>query len=113
MRFPELYSNPPSTGFYDESRLDTAAREAKRRLDQRLQVQPQSRSYNNGGWRQLSNVGSSWNSSEQDSCAVCLEQFDGYGALMQLPCGHRFHAHCLRPWLDTNADCPCCRMKFG
>ncbi|XP_010265712.1 PREDICTED: probable E3 ubiquitin-protein ligase RHY1A [Nelumbo nucifera] len=51
-----------------------------------------------------------WKYSKQDECTVCLEQFKSGEALVQLPCGHRFHSRCLVPWLENNAHCPCCRM---
>lgn len=54
----------------------------------------------------------SWKSSEQDECAVCLEQYKLGDKLMHLPCAHRFHSRCLIPWLDKNQHCPCCRMDF-
>lgn len=56
-------------------------------------------------WAKLS----SWKSSEQDECAVCLEQFRDSDNLAHLPCAHRFHSTCLVPWLENNAHCPCCR----
>ncbi|EPS73396.1 hypothetical protein M569_01360, partial [Genlisea aurea] len=131
----------------DESLLNDAAREAKRRLDQKLhsytyilfvfvisltsggdadaasdkaadrnRTEAEKR---RGAKMRHSWFRSNWKSSEQADCAVCLEAFatadggDGDGeAVMQLPCGHRFHGQCLRPWLERNADCPCCRMKL-
>ncbi|KAL8037423.1 hypothetical protein ABFX02_11G038700 [Erythranthe guttata] len=67
------------------------------------------------GSKRLNWLKLSWKSSEQDECAVCLEQFvkaAGGGTLMQMPCGHRFHTNCLMPWLEANAHCPCCRMEI-
>ncbi|KAI3446822.1 hypothetical protein Pfo_003487 [Paulownia fortunei] len=128
----------------DESRLGAAAREAKKRLDERLQPpwRSQTKRTPNGQQRSISlentptvqsdlqaevpklkKSGSkrlnwlklSWKSSEQDECAVCLEQFKaGRGeTLMQLPCAHRFHTKCLVPWLEGNVHCPCCRMEIS
>ncbi|XP_059276486.1 uncharacterized protein LOC132030764 [Lycium ferocissimum] len=53
-----------------------------------------------------------WKSSEQDECIICLDQFRIMDNLMQLPCAHRFHSKCLEPWLESNANCPACRMKI-
>ncbi|KAI3446821.1 hypothetical protein Pfo_003486 [Paulownia fortunei] len=50
-----------------------------------------------------------WKTSEQEECAVCLEQFNvrqGENLIMQLPCAHRFHTNCLAPWLEGNRQCP-------
>ncbi|KAL6532699.1 hypothetical protein OROGR_013659 [Orobanche gracilis] len=117
----------------DESMLSAAAREAKKRLDERLQ--PQWRSQNKrpniqsnfqpdevanlkrSGLKRLSWLKLGWKSSKhvQDECAVCLEQLRaGLGGtlIMQLPCAHRFHTNCLVPWLEVNAHCPCCRLEI-
>ncbi|KAL7134588.1 hypothetical protein ABFS83_11G037100 [Erythranthe nasuta] len=144
-------------GLYDDdvSRLSAAAIQAKKRLDQRLQLphthrstnidheqeRPTRSSINNrpppptnihrlnlqdddnqvpnklkkSGSKRLNWLKMSWKSSEQDECAVCLEQFvssKSGGTLMQVPCGHRFHTNCLMPWLEANAHCPCCRMEI-
>ncbi|KAH6794354.1 hypothetical protein C2S52_004831 [Perilla frutescens var. hirtella] len=96
---------------YDESRLDTAAREAKKRLDERLQSQTKSgescmkkikprmksdsvaeSSKSKGhGSKRLSWLKLMWRLSEEEECAVCLEAFKRRrrgGTLMQLPCAH-------------------------
>ncbi|KAG8367515.1 hypothetical protein BUALT_Bualt16G0079900 [Buddleja alternifolia] len=127
----------------DESSLGAAAREAKKRLDKRLQPQWRSETKRtpNGQERSISlderppiqansqiempklrRSGSKrfnwlklgWKSSEQEDCAVCLEQFKAERGetLMQLPCAHKFHTNCLVPWLEGNAHCPCCRMEI-
>ncbi|KAI3443950.1 hypothetical protein Pfo_000615 [Paulownia fortunei] len=136
--------NPMGQAMCDESRLGAEAREAKKRLDERLQ--PQRRSETNrtsngeprlrplldrstikadlqaaevpklkkSGSKRLNWLKLSWKSSEQEECAVCLEQLKAavVETLMQLPCGHRFHTNCLVPWLEANARCPCCRMQI-
>ncbi|KAL3824563.1 hypothetical protein ACJIZ3_020592 [Penstemon smallii] len=133
--------NPISQqAMYDESRLGTAAREAKRRLDERLWRSETKRSTSSqprgpmiqeviiqstdhevpnklkrSGSKRLSWLKLNWKSSEQEECAVCLEQFkaeEGKTATMQLPCAHKFHTNCLVPWLEANGHCPCCRMKI-
>ncbi|CAI9754720.1 unnamed protein product [Fraxinus pennsylvanica] len=112
--------NPISQAYCDE-KLGDVAREAKRRLDERLKAQSTSKikrvsspaiegtevfglkkKFN---WAKLS-----WKCTEQEECAVCLEHFMAGDTLMQLPCAHRFHSKCLVPWLESNAHCPCCRM---
>uniref|UniRef100_A0A5B7A2X9 Putative E3 ubiquitin-protein ligase arkadia-like n=1 Tax=Davidia involucrata TaxID=16924 RepID=A0A5B7A2X9_DAVIN len=51
-----------------------------------------------------------WKPTDQDECAICLEEFKAGETLAHLPCAHRFHSRCLVPWLETNAHCPCCRL---
>ncbi|XP_061359395.1 probable E3 ubiquitin-protein ligase RHY1A [Gastrolobium bilobum] len=54
----------------------------------------------------------SWKASEQEDCAVCLESFRVGETLLHLPCAHRFHSRCLKPWLENNSHCPCCRTAI-
>lgn len=54
----------------------------------------------------------SWKASEQEDCAVCLETFRNGETLIPLPCAHRFHSRCLKPWLENNSHCPCCRTTI-
>ncbi|KAL8234967.1 hypothetical protein R6Q59_021067 [Mikania micrantha] len=56
-------------------------------------------------------MGLIWKSSDQDECVVCLEKFKDGEKLGRLPCAHRFHSVCLLPWLESHAQCPCCRMS--
>ncbi|KAH8878180.1 Transcription initiation factor TFIID subunit 11 [Schistosoma japonicum] len=43
-------------------------------------------------------------------CVVCWQRFRPGVRLSALPCGHGFHEHCIRKWLDTGAfECPVCR----
>jgi len=28
---------------------------------------------------------------------------------MKTPCGHRYHPHCLRKWMEIRMECPTCR----
>jgi hypothetical protein len=49
-----------------------------------------------------------------DACAVCLEPLGGAGALLQLSCGHRFHAACLTQSARRgHSSCPLCRAAIG
>ncbi|KEH38087.1 putative transcription factor C2H2 family [Medicago truncatula] len=54
----------------------------------------------------------SWKASEQEDCAVCLESFKIGDKLIPLPCAHKFHSTCLKPWLENNSHCPCCRTTI-
>ena len=44
-------------------------------------------------------------------CDICLEDFTEGEQLLELPaCGHKYHIHCIRPWLTTRSNlCPHCR----
>merc|ERR1719504_616261 len=52
-------------------------------------------------------------------CAICMEALDasatvgGFAraARVELPCGHRFHAACLKRWAAKHTTCPCCRTE--
>jgi len=41
-------------------------------------------------------------------CIVCRDEMD---RAVQLPCGHYFHSHCLRSWLERQQSCPLCRTE--
>ncbi|MCO5581340.1 hypothetical protein L7F22_035221 [Adiantum nelumboides] len=40
------------------------------------------------------------------TCIICREEMV---AAKKLPCGHFFHVHCLRSWLERQQTCPTCR----
>ncbi len=44
-------------------------------------------------------------------CPICLEQHRVGGKGVRLPCGHYFHAPCVRPWLERHCMCPVCRFE--
>ncbi|XP_074569873.1 putative E3 ubiquitin-protein ligase RHY1A [Curcuma longa] len=137
----------PSSGFTKRSILNQelrdealghVAREAKERLDDRLQIRrhnsvgsmKQSRNEKQGEQHKIpgnvqrevfSSKGNKkrfswsklrWKSSEQSDCVVCLEEFVTGDILVHLPCAHRFHWNCAQPWLETRPRCPCCRMTI-
>jgi hypothetical protein len=44
------------------------------------------------------------------SCDICLEDYTEGELLLELPCGHKYHTHCIRPWLTKRSTlCPHCR----
>jgi len=40
-------------------------------------------------------------------CVICLNDLDE--EITELSCHHKFHANCIREWLDANGKCPICR----
>ncbi|CAJ1975586.1 unnamed protein product [Sphenostylis stenocarpa] len=114
-----------------------AAREARQRLDDKFRAQrmPENKRQNStacvegrrknitelhtevygskkSGARKFSWTRWSWKASEQEDCAVCLESFRVGETLIHLPCAHKFHDRCLKPWLENNSHCPCCRTTI-
>jgi hypothetical protein len=45
-------------------------------------------------------------------CAICTEDLVTGCQVTSMPCGHLFHATCLRPWLTQHHTCPMCRYKL-
>ena len=41
-------------------------------------------------------------------CIICWDDML-QGELTVLCCGHRYHATCIRPWMELNSSCPLCR----
>jgi len=48
----------------------------------------------------------------EDTCSICLEQFEKGSDVYVLPCKHGFHKDCLEPWLKMHSECPSCRHKL-
>ncbi|XP_047341407.1 E3 ubiquitin-protein ligase AIP2 [Impatiens glandulifera] len=50
---------------------------------------------------------------DKDSeCAICKENFVVGDKMQELPCKHKFHPQCLKPWLDETNSCPTCRHEL-
>ena len=49
----------------------------------------------------------------EDVCTICLEARRQGQAVLGLPCGHVFHAQCVRRWLACSACCPACRRTVS
>jgi hypothetical protein len=46
-----------------------------------------------------------------EECGICLAAFADGDPLRVPPCGHRFHASCLRQWFNASGpSCPTCRL---
>ncbi|XP_058106131.1 E3 ubiquitin-protein ligase SGR9, amyloplastic-like [Magnolia sinica] len=49
--------------------------------------------------------------SEKVVCAVCLDEIRAGQMVINLPCSHTYHCHCLLPWLNVHSHCPYCRTN--
>ena len=52
-------------------------------------------------------------------CSICLipisKNSDGFTfdkIYYETPCGHNFHASCLKTWMSQKKECPLCRFKI-
>ena len=48
----------------------------------------------------------------EDSCAICLCNFEQEELVTKIPCNHRFHKECFVKWLEVNKICPVCRFDI-
>eukprot|EP00996_Jenningsia_fusiforme_P000790 NODE_1714_length_1430_cov_67.639392_g1546_i0.p1 GENE.NODE_1714_length_1430_cov_67.639392_g1546_i0~~NODE_1714_length_1430_cov_67.639392_g1546_i0.p1 ORF type:complete len:456 (-),score=65.72 NODE_1714_length_1430_cov_67.639392_g1546_i0:62-1384(-) len=46
---------------------------------------------------------------EESKCFIC---YDELAEAKKLPCGHLFHKHCLRSWMERNNTCPYCSQTI-
>ncbi|XP_039712838.1 E3 ubiquitin-protein ligase DZIP3 isoform X8 [Pteropus medius] len=69
-------------------------------------------------WRPLSSQGpATWEGAnnlddeeeEKEPCVICHENLSPEN-LSVLPCAHKFHSQCIRPWLMQQGTCPTCRL---
>ena len=50
--------------------------------------------------------------SDDNSCAICKDNFEINQNLIYLPCKHLFHDECILPWLKERNSCPTCRHEL-
>ena len=49
-----------------------------------------------------------------DTCAICITELKQNSEERRLPCGHRFHRHCIGQWLNSSRGrtvCPICKRE--
>mmetsp|Transcript_779 Transcript_779/g.1580 ORF Transcript_779/g.1580 Transcript_779/m.1580 type:complete len:116 (+) Transcript_779:2218-2565(+) len=51
------------------------------------------------------------NEEEEDSCPICLLQYQEREKIRILPCGHTYHPKCIDLWLSEHTSCPQCRRS--
>ena len=45
-----------------------------------------------------------------DTCNVCLDDFEKGEKVKMLPCRHGYHNQCIEEWLITHGNCPVCKQ---
>lgn len=43
-----------------------------------------------------------------ETCSICLEDFEVEEEIQLAPCNHGYHVHCLSYWLSIKNTCPMC-----
>ncbi len=46
-----------------------------------------------------------------ESCSICLENFNDTISIIKLECNHTYHKDCITAWLNNNETCPLCRQN--
>lgn len=52
-----------------------------------------------------------FDSTEEQTCAICLEPYQKGEMLTALSCNHYFHVECLGRWCQRSTKCPLCRAS--
>ena len=82
--------------------------------EQRIDQLPTSK-YNSGkptssNTSSSSSTESSSNDPDQDNtCSICMSEFEDGETIRRLPCFHAYHSSCIDQWLKQKAQCPVCR----
>ncbi|KAG2321867.1 hypothetical protein Bca52824_015080 [Brassica carinata] len=48
---------------------------------------------------------------EDKKCSICQEEYEAKDEVGKLPCGHRYHIHCVKQWLLRKNSCPVCKTR--
>jgi hypothetical protein len=57
--------------------------------------------------------GGSAGGAAEETCSICLSDFEAGDELRALPCAHAFHCACIDQWLKSSRACPCCRHEMA
>jgi len=54
------------------------------------------------------------NVDEDAMCSICFDPFCSGNAdnCVGLPCNHKYHKNCIKPWLERSNTCPMCRRNI-
>ena len=44
-----------------------------------------------------------------NTCCICLEEYDETAKLTKLPCNHWMHSECIEKWFNRDVTCPLCK----
>ena len=50
---------------------------------------------------------------EEETCPICLVEYEHGDEIRTLSCGHDFHRDCVDEWLGGHTSCPGCRQDFS
>lgn len=50
---------------------------------------------------------------EEETCPICLVEYEDGDEVRTLSCGHDFHKGCVDEWLSGHTSCPGCRQNFS
>ncbi|XP_057449985.1 probable E3 ubiquitin-protein ligase RHB1A [Lotus japonicus] len=45
---------------------------------------------------------------EEDTCPICLEEYDEENPQLSTKCDHHFHLACILEWMERSESCPVC-----
>ena len=46
---------------------------------------------------------------EENSCSICMSEFEEKDELLTLTCFHAFHEDCIKQWFKEQNWCPVCK----
>ncbi|KAL1326531.1 hypothetical protein AAHE18_13G235900 [Arachis hypogaea] len=49
---------------------------------------------------------------EEDSCPICLEEYDTENPKLTTKCDHHFHLACILEWMERSETCPVCDQEM-
>ena len=52
------------------------------------------------------------NNNDNETCPICLEDYNIGDTLNELICNHFYHKKCINNWIISNNNCPICRSSI-